>query len=87
MPRLRIGCCLPLGMTKHRKRRFQCLVCRRQFSFDSLRRSVMNNPICPHCDEPMHVYKRESRGIKYRCSNYPHCKTYFRSKRAEEDRN
>jgi|GEM_PF-777325 len=64
------------GRTRHDKQRFQCLICRRQFSLDSTRQGIACKPICPNCDRPMHVYKREGRSIRFRCANYPHCRVY-----------
>jgi ssDNA-binding Zn-finger/Zn-ribbon topoisomerase 1 len=72
------------GRTRHHKQRFQCLICMRQFSMNSARLGVANKPVCPRCDKPMHIYKREHYIIRFRCSNYPRCKVYCKLQQAEK---
>jgi transposase-like protein len=64
------------GKTKAGKQRFLCLICHRQFTVGNRRVEVKARPDCPACGEPMHLYKREGRTLKYRCSQYPDCRTF-----------
>ena len=67
------------GRTKSGKKRFLCQACRRQFTLNpSVRLSPAERPACPACGEPMHVYMRESETIRFRCSRYPNCRTFFK---------
>ncbi|HTN44583.1 MAG TPA: topoisomerase DNA-binding C4 zinc finger domain-containing protein [Nitrospiria bacterium] len=66
------------------KRRLQCLMCGRQFTVGAKRAEVMNRPDCPVCREPMHLYKREAGLVRFRCSDYPACKTFKKIDRLEE---
>jgi transposase-like protein len=64
------------GKTKIGKQRFLCLICHRQFTFGNRRTEVKVRPTCPLCGEPMHLYKKESNALRYRCSRYPKCRTF-----------
>ncbi|MEA1992369.1 MAG: topoisomerase DNA-binding C4 zinc finger domain-containing protein [Thermodesulfobacteriota bacterium] len=64
------------GRTHNGKRRFICVLCRRQFSVGAKRYKVKDRPDCPQCGRPMHIYKREKGCIRFRCSAYPQCRTY-----------
>jgi ssDNA-binding Zn-finger/Zn-ribbon topoisomerase 1 len=57
------------------KQRFLCLICKRQFTFGA-KRLEKDKPICSVCGKFMHVYKREGDLIRFRCSDYPICRTY-----------
>ncbi|HUJ16722.1 MAG TPA: IS1 family transposase [Nitrospirota bacterium] len=63
------------GKARTGKQRFLCLMCGMQFT-DSQRSKVSERPLCPECGSPMHLYRREPAGIRFRCSRYPVCKTY-----------
>ena len=68
------------GKTKIGKQRFLCLTCGRQFVHGAQRRATTNKPFCPVCGEAMNVYMREEQLIRFRCSHYPHCRTYAKRK-------
>jgi NADPH:quinone reductase-like Zn-dependent oxidoreductase len=42
------------------------------------RRNLKNSPSCPKCGDVMHCYMREAEYVRFRCSNYPECKSYFK---------
>jgi len=73
------------GHTKTGKRRYLCLNCGKQFSPSSKKQEVKGKPKCPECDSPMHLYKIEGEVIRFRCSNYPACKTFKKFKITEEE--
>jgi transposase-like protein len=64
------------GHTAAGRQRYFCLCCNRQFCQIGFRRTIKNRPACPHCERPMHVYKREAQIIRFRCANYPLCRTF-----------
>src|SRR5271169_171650 len=64
------------GRTWQGKQRFLCLICGRQFSAGTARFEVKNRPECPVCGRMMHLYKREVKISRFRCSGYPACKTF-----------
>ncbi|MCU0589682.1 MAG: hypothetical protein MUF52_16225 [Syntrophobacteraceae bacterium] len=68
------------GRTRQGKQRFLCLLCGRQFTVDRKRIEVHDRPACPACGSPMHAYKREHDGIRFRCSEYPLCRTFLKTK-------
>lgn len=72
------------GKTRNGKQRFICLVCKRQFSRHSSRHVLSDKPVCPKCGKPMHAYKREKRALRFRCSNYPICRTFMKVSREED---
>lgn len=72
------------GKTKSGKQRFQCLICNRQFSIGATKQEVQGKPNCPNCGKQMHLYKIEGKIIRFRCSDYPVCKT-FKKFKLEED--
>jgi DNA-directed RNA polymerase subunit RPC12/RpoP len=63
------------GKTRHGKQRFRCLLCGRQFG-DTVRVELKNRPLCRICGQKMHVYKRDSGIIRFRCSGYPVCRNF-----------
>jgi transposase-like protein len=75
-PRCRSEAIYRYGRTHNGKRRFICILCRRQFSVGAKRCKVKDRPDCPQCGRPMHIYKREKGYIRFRCSAYPQCRTY-----------
>lgn len=58
------------------KQRFKCLMCGRQFTSAIPRYQTRVKPDCPTCGKHMQVYKRETHFVRFRCSDYPSCKTY-----------
>ena len=64
------------GKAKNGKQRFICQVCNRQFVAGKSRLEVIQRPACPNCGKPMHVYMRAEALVRYRCRDYPKCKTY-----------
>lgn len=72
------------GKTKNENQRFRCLMCNRQFSQGGKKLEVQGKPICNKCNKHMHLYKIEGDLIRFRCSNYPTCKTFRKFKIEEE---
>ncbi len=72
------------GKTKNENQRFRCLMCNRQFSQGGKKLEVQGKPICDKCNNPMHLYKIEGEVVRFRCSNYPKCKTFKKFKIQEE---
>lgn len=72
------------GRTKNAKQRFLCLVCGRQFVRGSRRHDMKNRPECPACGKKMHLYKKEPSLIRFRCADYPQCRTFIKLKTKEE---
>ena len=67
------------GRTHAGKQRLLCLVCNRQFTLNPRYRAIhFERPVCPECGHPMHVYKREAKWIRFRCSKYPACRTFLK---------
>ena len=66
------------GKGKSGKQRFLCLMCHRQFIYGAQRVPPKVRPDCPVCGSPMHLYKRLSSGLRFRCSRYPGCRTFKR---------
>lgn len=66
------------GRTSNGKPRRICLLCNRQYVVDGPRREVLPRPACPKCGQPMHRYRQEPGAIRYRCRNYPQCRTYVK---------
>ncbi len=64
------------GKTWQGKQRFLCLICGRQFTQGTGRYEVRDRPDCPVCGKIMHLYKREDKALRFRCSGYPVCKTF-----------
>jgi transposase-like protein len=70
------------GKTKNGKQRYKCQLCNRQFVLGKTRLEVKNRPDCPSCGKPMHVYMRSDYFIRFRCSDYPNCKTFHKLTKA-----
>ena len=64
------------GRVSTGRQRYLCIVCNRQFLPHNPRKQVPNRPMCPDCNRPMHVYRREANGIRFRCANYPRCRQF-----------
>ncbi|MEW5744574.1 MAG: IS1 family transposase [Nitrospirota bacterium] len=73
------------GRTGQGKQRFLCLLCGRQFTQDAARHEVKCKPECPRCGKRMHLYKREGKVFRFRCSDYPLCKTFKKTTMEGED--
>ncbi|MCX8030259.1 MAG: hypothetical protein N3A59_01595 [Thermodesulfovibrionales bacterium] len=73
------------GKTKTQKQRFRCLICNRQFSLGGNKLQVQGKPCCPICGKAMHLYRIELDIVRFRCSNYPGCKTFRKFKIQEEE--
>ncbi|MBW2517363.1 MAG: IS1 family transposase [Deltaproteobacteria bacterium] len=71
------------GKTKNGKQRYRCQVCNRQFIHGKSRLEVKKRPACPNCGKPMHVYTRADSYIRFRCSDYPTCKTFHKLTKSE----
>jgi DNA-directed RNA polymerase subunit RPC12/RpoP len=65
------------------KKRFICLVCDRQFVVNSKNIHFKNKPRCPKCNKPTHAYMKNSHLVRFRCSDYPKCKTYLKTDEVE----
>ena len=73
------------GSTRNGKRRFLCLVCGRQFVWPAARAEAAERPNCPRCGAPMHVYMRRTSVTRYRCRNYPKCRTFVKVDKSQEE--
>jgi transposase-like protein len=80
-PRCRSDAIYRYGKTVNGRKRYLCQVCHRQFS---LKRSgqleASERPACPTCGKPMHVYMRQRKWIRFRCADYPDCRTFLKQK-------
>jgi ssDNA-binding Zn-finger/Zn-ribbon topoisomerase 1 len=78
-PRCRADAIYRYGKTGTGKKRYLCQVCRRQFSLKrSDRLGALERPACPTCGKPMHVYMRHGGMLRFRCSDYPSCRTFLK---------
>jgi len=75
-PQCNLDAVYKYGKTWQGKQRFICLICGRQFTQNNGRFEVKDRPACPACGKVMHLYKREYRILRFRCSGYPVCKTF-----------
>lgn len=66
------------GKSKAGKQRYLCLMCKRQFTHGAQRTPMKGKPLCPECGGMMHLYKREAKHIRFRCSAYPECRTFVK---------
>ena len=73
------------GKTRHGKPRLRCLVCGRQFAANAAEQEKkdIDRPVCSTCGHRMHVYKQEGSTVRFRCSEYPRCKTYCKITRED----
>ena len=66
------------GRTGRGNARFLCKVCGRQFSLGHTHRLPnMERPACPGCGKSMHIYMRAEQFIRFRCSDYPACRSFL----------
>lgn len=65
------------GKTRHGKQRFLCLMCGRQFGDDS-GEEIKARPFCPVCGKKMHIYRKGLMEVRFRCSDYPSCRTFLK---------
>ena len=77
-PRCRSDAYYRYGKTASGRPRFLCKVCNRQFSIKLKAFSEEARPCCPVCSKTMHVYMRFADGIRFRCSDYPRCRTFLK---------
>jgi ssDNA-binding Zn-finger/Zn-ribbon topoisomerase 1 len=78
-PRCRSEAIYRYGKTVNGRKRYLCQVCRRQFSLKRPGRlEAEERPACPTCGKPMHVYMRKGCCIRFRCADYPNCRTFFK---------
>ena len=66
------------GKTQAGKARYLCLSCNRQFVAFPVRKVNEKRPPCPVCGKPMHVYMRAEDHIRFRCMDYPECRTFLK---------
>ncbi|MBN1106159.1 MAG: Insertion element protein [Deltaproteobacteria bacterium] len=66
------------GRSHSGKGRFLCLSCNRQFVGSPSRKPPKERPICPKCGEKMHVFMRHPDATRFRCSQYPYCRTFIK---------
>ena len=67
------------GRISSGKQRYICLVCGRQFITSPQKKQFNNRPDCPGCGRPMHSYMKGPDYVRFRCSNYPRCRTFVKS--------
>jgi transposase-like protein len=72
------------GRIKTGKQRYICLMCGKQFILGANKPHTKNKPVCPECKKPMNIYKLEGNIIRFRCSDYPGCKTFKKFTLKEE---
>lgn len=72
------------GKTRFGKQRFLCLMCKRQFTWPSERVEWKERPVCSSCGAPMHFFMKKAGYIRFRCSNYPKCRTFLKVDLQEE---
>jgi transposase-like protein len=81
-PRCRSDAIYRYGKTANGRKRYLCQVCGRQFSLKRPERlQDHERPSCPVCGKPMHIYMRNGDSIRFRCSDYPDCRTFLKGKR------
>ncbi len=80
-PQCNLDAVYKYGKTWQGKQRFICLICGRQFTQNNGRFEVKDRPVCPVCGKVMHLYKREYKVLRFRCSGYPGCKTFSKTDR------
>ena len=67
------------GKTASGRKRYLCQVCHRQFSLKPPGRlEAEERPACPACGKPMHVYMHKADCIRFRCADYPRCRTFIK---------
>jgi transposase-like protein len=66
------------GHVKNGKQRLRCVLCGRQFVPGFARNTLRNRPACPRCGLKMHLYMRDKDALRFRCADYPDCKSYIK---------
>ncbi len=66
------------GHLKNGKQRLKCILCGRQFVIGISRNEMSNRPTCPRCGLKMHLYMHGKMSLRFRCSEYPDCKSYMK---------
>jgi predicted RNA-binding Zn-ribbon protein involved in translation (DUF1610 family) len=74
-PRCNSDASYKFGKTRHGKQRFRCLLCGRQFG-NTPRDELKERPLCHACGQKMHVYRKDGRVVRFRCSGYPFCRSF-----------
>lgn len=64
------------GHVKTGKQRLRCVLCGRQFVLGFARHELRDRPTCPLCGLKMHLYMHDKKALRFRCSDYPDCKSY-----------
>ncbi len=64
------------GHIRSGKQRLKCVVCGRQFILGFSRRELKTRPTCPQCGLKMHLYMHDKGTLRFRCSDYPECRSY-----------
>jgi len=77
-PKCRSKIVYRFGKGKTGEQRYRCMLCGMQFVRDSKTRKMTKPPTCSLCGRKMHLYKRENKAIRFRCSCYPVCKNYLK---------
>ncbi|MCX7794142.1 MAG: hypothetical protein N2257_07060 [Thermodesulfovibrionales bacterium] len=58
------------------RQRYQCIMCGRQFINGAKKQEIQGRPVCPRCGKLMNLYRIEGDIIRFRCSDYPACRTF-----------
>jgi transposase-like protein len=64
------------GRAKNGNQRIKCIACGRQFIPGHERHELNNRPTCPKCGSAMHLYMHTKEMVRFRCSDYPACRSY-----------
>lgn len=64
------------GHVKTGRQRLKCVLCGRQFVPGFARHEVAGRPVCPQCGNKMHLYMHDNKMLRFRCSEYPVCRSY-----------
>ena len=82
-PRCSSDALYKFGKTKNGKQRYRCQVCNRQFVTGKYRIEINKRPNCRSCGKPMYIYMRSDTFIRWRCSDYPKCRTFHKLKKED----
>jgi len=66
------------GHVNSGKQRLRCVLCGRQFVLGFTRHELKNRPSCPQCGLKMHLYMHDKNALRFRCADYPDCKSYIK---------
>lgn len=75
-PRCNFAATYRYGRTKAGTPRLICLQCNRQFAVGNNHVPVPERPKCPKCGKKMHLYRRQTAVVRFRCSSFPACRGY-----------